>query len=418
MRVRVRSDGGFSLVEVVAAMSVFTILAGSALGILVHVTRLTGDNHRRVVAANLANRQMESARAQRAVDITDGRVVRTETVGGTRYTVTQTANFVPTNSSTSVCAGTGNSLAYKLISVTVTWPNMGPVKAVRADTLRAVGIGTDGFDTSKGTAAVSVVGARGEAMAGVTVTLSPGSLSRTTGEDGCAVFTALTPATYSVTASQTGYVGSTNTQSTTVSSLGVVAGTVARGTMLYDEDRAVAVTLSGPAGFAVPAGLPLMYRDTYLTDRRAPVCTGSGTACVSAVPGTASYLFPAVYDLWVGSCNDARHATAVDLTSAGSDGSTVAVGMASARVTVKNPVGQELTGRAIYAVHAVDAPTLTPSCLSGESYTLPVSAAGGVGVLLPYGTWTFSLTPVVTAGSVTAALSSSTTVPVTLVATS
>ena len=35
-----------------------------------------------------------------------------------------------------------------------------------------------------------------------------------------------------------------------------------------------------------------------------------------------------------------------------------------------------------------------PGCVGGETWTLPVTAVGGVSVVLPYGTWKFSLTPV------------------------
>ena len=92
---RGRPDSGFTLAEVLVAMSVFSILVTVTLGMVLRTTGLLASNDRRVVAANLADRQIESARSQRAVDIPNGLTTRTETVGGVTYTVRQTATYVP-----------------------------------------------------------------------------------------------------------------------------------------------------------------------------------------------------------------------------------------------------------------------------------------------------------------------------------
>jgi prepilin-type N-terminal cleavage/methylation domain-containing protein len=394
MRQTRQPDAGFTLAEVLVAMSVFTVLVTVVLGLVVRTAGVAASNDRRGVAANLADRQLESARSQRAVDIVDGLTTRTETVGGVAYTVKQTASYVASGSTTSVCSGTGSSLAYKLVTVSVTWPDMGRVKPVRIDTLRAVGIGVDGLDTATGSVAVSVVGADGAPVSGTLVTLTPGGSTRTTGEDGCAVFTSLAAGTYTASASTAGSVGTANTQTASVTSLGVTAGALARGTLLYDVARTLDLTLSGTAGYTAPAGIRAVLRNSYLAEAPYPTCTGTPQGCVTALPGQARYLFPAVYDVWAGTCSDAKAAagavTTVDLGPT-STTTTAALRTGSALVDVRSLLGVSLAGRTVTATHAAEPTGLGQRCVGGETYTLPVTAAGGVGVLLPAGAWTFTV---------------------------
>jgi prepilin-type N-terminal cleavage/methylation domain-containing protein len=384
-------DEGFTLMEAVVAMTVFAIMVAAVLGIVIKITDVAGSNDRRVVAASLANRQIESVRGQSALDIPDGGETRTEDVGGTTYTIEQTANYLPPDATTSVCESSSSELAYKLVTVFVTWPNMNEVQPVRADTLIAVGIGDEGLDETKGSVALAVIGADGAAISGVTVTLSPGSSSVTTGTDGCAVFTDLDEDTYTASADMTGYVGVQNTQLATVSSIGVTAAEIARATMVYDTDRSVTLEVGGPGGYTMPAGVPLTLRDTYVDAMQYPTCSGTGTGCITGFPGEARYLFPATYEAWAGSCSDAQVATTFDLSDESADGSTTTVELGSALVDVQVS-GVSTAGRTVYAVHDKEAAGAMPYCPMGKSYTLPTSEVGGVGVLLPYGEWTFSLT--------------------------
>ena len=399
-------------------MTVFAIMVSAVLGLILRTAQVARSNNARVVAASLANRQIESVRGQRAIDIPDGGVTRTDSVGNITYTIKQTANYLPPDTTTSVCASSGSQLAYKLVTVKVTWPNMGQVKDVRADTLVALGIGNDALDDSTGSIALAVMGATGAAVSGITVTLSSGD-SVTTGEDGCAVFTGLAPDTYTATADASGYVGVANAQVTSVSSIGVTAASIARASLVYDTTRTLTLAAGGPAGYTMPTGIPLMFRDTYLSPASYPACGATPAGCLSAFPGQAQYLFPAVYDVWAGSCADARVPTTFDVTPASADASTVTVGMGSALVDVQVG-GASTAGRSVYAVHDKETAGPAPYCASGATYTLPASQVGGVGVLLPYGTWTFSLTSfepgtAPPAGSLTVSLTSSGTQNVTLV---
>jgi prepilin-type N-terminal cleavage/methylation domain-containing protein len=390
IRPKYGDDSGFSMLEVVVAMAVFTVLATISLGILANTDNVAGDNVRRTAAANLVNQTLETARSQSAQNITDGRVVTTQTVGGTTYTITQNANYVSSNSTTSVCTGSGNTLAYKLVSVAVSWPNMGNVKPVRGDILRAVGVGSDGLDATTGTLAVSLLGSTGQSTSGVQVTVSPGGLSRTTGDDGCAVFTGLTPGTYTASANSIGYVGTVNTQAASVSNLSVTAGHVSRGSLLYDSNRSVNYVFDAPATAAVPPGLPIRFGDSYVPEATLPTCIASSTsACGTAVPGTVKNLFPESYTLKAGSCTEATPSqTSVDLRSTTANGTsiTIPVGTVTVKVAVSALPTIGITGRTVSLIHAAQ----TVGCTSGETYTTP-SVATGSTLLLPYGTWTVSV---------------------------
>ena len=384
-RHREAPDAGFTLLEVVVAMVVFTVMASVALGLLVRTTGVARGNIQRTAATNVASQRIESVRSMRAIDIPDGSTTSTQVVGNTTYTLTQTAKYAPSESATSICTGTGNTLAYKLVTVSVTWPEMGSIRPVRSDTLKAVGIGADGLDSTKGSLAILVSGATGAAKSGVTVTLSDGT-SRVTDSEGCAVFTGLTAgSTYTATANTAGWVGQLNTQSATVASLGVTANTVRRGTLLYDTRRSVVATMDSPAGAVVPAGLPLRVGGSYVPETTLPICPGTPTnACTTGTPGTVRQLFPEVYNVKVGTCSGTvTSSTSIDLRPTAADGSTVTVPVGAARVRVR-------LGSTNLANRTVTARSGTSTgCPTGDTYTT-LSVTATHELVLPYGTWTFT----------------------------
>jgi prepilin-type N-terminal cleavage/methylation domain-containing protein len=402
-------DAGFSLVEVLFAMAVFTIVVTVALGIVVRTAGAAAGNSRRVVASGLAARQIESARSLQATLIPDGAQITTETVGAVSYTVNQTANYVTTNGVATVCTSTGNTLAYKLVTVTVTWPDQGTIPPVREDTLVALGVG-QGPSTSQGTLAVQVATAAGVPVSGIPVTFSNGT-AVTTGSDGCAVLPALNPGSYTASVATAGYVDTQNRQSSTTPTLTVSAGTITRATLTYDTDRTV--NLTTPAAGLLPSGLRVSWRGTYVT-QTAPWCSGTAVGCLNALPGRADYLFPDVYQVWAGTCLDATSvaspALAVDLRPSSSDGSTAALTMGSVHLQM---FGAAALASTVYAVHAAD-PVAGGGCTSGETFSFAVT--GGVAdVLLPYGAWKFSSLPVPLPGAASATLAAGSTPTVTVI---
>jgi prepilin-type N-terminal cleavage/methylation domain-containing protein len=381
-------DGGFTLIEVVVALVVFVVISVSVLSMLLSATSSARTTTRTSVAAALAARQIESVRGQRAVDITDGAVTRYETVSGVRYTIVQSAVYVAADSSTDLCSGGSGRLANKLVTVTVTWAGIGRTPPVRAETLRALGVGADGLSGANAAVAVAVRTALDTPVSGVDVTIGPSGAVQTTGADGCVVFAGLSAGTYTVAPSGAGYVDPVNDPAPAGTSVTATAGGVTRVSVLYDVARSVATTVDGPAGYQAPAtGLPLTLRSSSLSTRTLPACAGATTGCAEGTPPTVTGVYPAVYTLWWGACLDAATGSTVDLTADPAP-SSAAVVAGSALVDVR-VLGVSTAGRTVTATHAADAAG-GGGCPSGETYPLPATAVGGVGVLLPFGAWTFS----------------------------
>lgn len=394
-------DSGFSLVEVVVAMVVFAIMAVSALGVTMSVFDVTSDNQRRVAASNLATKQIETSRSQRAVAIPDGATTRTERVAGTTYTIVQNANYVSSGSDTSLCASSSGQLAYKLVSVTVTWPDMGSTKPVTADTVLALGVGDEGLDASRGVLAIRVSGTTGDPEAGVVVTLTPGGQSRTTGSDGCAVFVDLPVGAfgtdYTARVNQAGYVSAVNAAVHQVV-VGAIAGNVRRGELRYDQGRTLTVAAGAPSpAHQVPAGMPVGIRSADVDGGAIlPVCPTSpvGSGCTTAFPGTSVNLFPAIYDVWAGPCAHPRPAGTSSNVDLFRGDATVTVPMegVGVRVVARNGDAGSLTGYRVSAVSDCGGPTLT----------LPPTGLAGSTAALPAGTWTVTVRPPSGSGSRTA----------------
>lgn len=389
-------------------MVMFSIVATMSVALLLRIGSVNRNASQRTTATNLANEQIESIRNTAAGNIPDGGISRVVTEGSTTYTIRQTANYLSANSNVSICSGSGSALAYKLVTVTVRWPNMGVTKPVRVDTLKTLGIGADVVDSAKGALALSIMGARGAPSDGVIVTLTPGGIVRTTGEDGCAVYAGLAPGTYVATVNMPGWTAQQNTQAVSVGSLGVTAGQVARGTVLYDKASVAKLTPDVPTGFTLATGIRFMYSSAYFTGRAIPTCgsVAAGQGCIAA-DGTVSTLFPTVFDVWLGTCSDARVPRSLDAESTPS-ASVLDTGLA--QVSAVDGAGVPQAGRQLYAVHAPETVTgAGTACSTGESYALPITASSsgltGTRVALPLGTWTFQTTPTY---SVTAPVGSAT----------
>lgn len=396
-----RTDDGISITETIVAVVVLGVLMSVTASILISTLDVTRSNDRRVVAANLAQRQIESIQDVNAIDIPDGLTTSTETVGGTTFTIGQTANYASTTSDASICSDAAGPLAYKLVTATVTWDGMGTVEPVRADTVKAIGFGTEGLDRDTGVAAVEVQDAEGRPASGVLATLTPGAITRRTGIDGCAVFAGLSPSTpYAVTVSEPGYVGIDGSPAVVQAGINITEREVTRATVSYDRAGQLRVAVTSTAGYPVPAGVGLTLSTSLFTPttRMAfPDCASVATSparCVSGSPRAATALFPVSYGVWAGTCEDARPDASGDLVGVPRSGAaTATVRLADLEVVVRQrsgdddddpsmssaPVTEPVT---VFASHAADA-----GCPSGESWTMSPSGTGTARVALPEGRW-------------------------------
>jgi type II secretory pathway pseudopilin PulG len=396
----VRQDG-YSVVELLVAVTVFALVfAAVSIGIgrALEVNRA---NRNRSAAAYLAARQLEEVRAKSFSSVALGRTTCVYTTTACNlpapYTVVQDVAWAsPGNTSTScdVPATTGSALAYKRVTVTVTWPDMGGVAPVTSQTLLTPPGGS--YDPNDGHILVQVFDRDALPLGNQTVSITgPQSASQTTTADGCAFFAYLDPGTYTARITTSGYVDRQGAQPAT-QSVGVTASQITKVQFDYDEAATLSVGLVAPSLAVIPSGIAMTVANSNLTvgtKSFSQAATGSGTTR-SITP-----LFPYAsgYQVWAGDCADADPAT----WTGGSRGAVLA----------SNPAGTTTGSANLYAVDGtvrfttllgLPGPNATitathaagTGCTSGSTLTTTTrtNASGQLRLALPYGTWTIRAT--------------------------
>jgi prepilin-type N-terminal cleavage/methylation domain-containing protein len=393
-----RGDAGFTLLEVVVSLVIFAILSSAAIAMVLTALQVGRSNRARVVAAQLAARQLEEVRGMRTQDIPTGvTALPNVTTSGTTFHVSQNADYVNSNGTSNACdSPSGASLGYKQVTVTVTWNGMGSVKPVRDDTLKTLSIA--GSDPTKGSLAVSVRDNDSNPLANQAVTLSPSGGTQTTGTDGCVVFTGLAPGSgYSASLNAAGYVDINGLQNSIQGSQTVNAGQITKVQFAYDIPASLAISWSAPSGGATPlatpfASLPITLKNTQFPNNGKKAfldCSDPNAvvgSCVTGTPRTITGLFPsnAGYGIYGGTCLDAAPVTAPGPAAVNPGQSTaVTVPLAEITVAVTTNGTTAAPNKTVYAVHAADT-----ACPSGQVVTLGItSSTGTLNALLPYGAW-------------------------------
>jgi Tfp pilus assembly protein PilV len=120
-------DDGFSLAEVIVAMSLFVIVSISSLIALTTLVKVTSNTQNRVAASNLARQEVERLRGENSTSSQlDAAAITQASVHGTTYTITPTMNPVST-----VMCNPGSS---RQVTVVVAWNSSGS-RSVRYDTV-------------------------------------------------------------------------------------------------------------------------------------------------------------------------------------------------------------------------------------------------------------------------------------------
>lgn len=389
---RPRGDAGTSLVEVLAAIVVFGLLASAVLATLLKTLDLTADDTRRVTAANLAARQVEVARHMTlsALQAQASPYTFTSVVSGKQYTVTQTTAGTTQCGQKTCDPSVGSAVLYERVTVVVTWPGMGGTKPVRSDTLRQLA-GPGAVTTGALSITVLGSGVSGppKPQAGLSVQLANPSSTTwivVTDANGLAQFANLPPGTnYTVTVSATGYRDPSDNAVASANNLTVVAGQTTTTTLKYDQAGSITYGFSPPSGYALPGGVGV----TVAGQGSEPpmVVTGSGST------RTASGLYPDVYNAWAGDCADASPSTyganpagTVTVASPGSSSNSGTVPLVGLALN-PNYHGQLASPNQIYAVHAA-----AGGCPNGESLLLATGPfySFPIRVSLPYGAWTLA----------------------------
>lgn len=253
-----RDESGMTLIEIMVAMMIFSLIALGIGYALVTTLTIARDNKSREIASSIAASEIDSARALGdpfAVLNVPAHTVTT--AAAETYTVTRTTAWVTPTGSASTCGTSGGALQYKLITVTVSWPKMRSATPVTSDTLLAPSSRIN--DSTKGTLLIEVLDSRGRGKAGVsfTATSPAGALTTTpTDADGCSFVLQAPPGTYTVRLSGTGMVDSTQAANPALTRT-VAVGSSASFSYQYDTAARYRVKYASN----VPAPLPRIPTD-------------------------------------------------------------------------------------------------------------------------------------------------------------
>lgn len=388
-------EAGFSIFEVVIAISVFAILAGGVAASVKTGVDLARNNRDRDVAANLAAQEMDLVRSSSFTALPLGLVQTPQSVDGVVYTVSRESQWVATGASTGACDSAGQAPSLLRVRVSVTWTAMQGTQPVRSDTALTPPVGA--YDPNTGHIAVKVRDRLGAPVAGHSVSVTGPGVNRTivSTSDGCALFDHLAVGTYTVTLNTSGYVDR-QSDADPQQTAGVLVGAVTAVGFDYDQAAELQLTLSPAGGGVLPDNVALVLANTIFVPSGVKLYAGTG------VSRTIADLFPANdgYEVWTGDCADAdpegiaaggaiwpggQRATAIQTSPGGTSAGTVA--MSSVHVTVTHE-GSPTPDKTVVAVHGADS-----GCPGGETVTLGVTDAAGVIVAgLPFGTWTIQVT--------------------------
>jgi len=393
-------DSGMTLIEVVVAMMIFTIISTGVLYTMMSLLTVTRDSRARQVATNLAAQEIDLARDAKDIFKLGDRP-STVVLNGDTFHVLRTSDWVTNEASTEAC-GTGTTsgtsttptLRYKRVHVKVTWDGMkSPNSPVVSDTL--INPNDRINDPELGTILVSVRTASGVGIANATITAkfsnnSGATLTTTTDAKGCGFLLKVAPGAYNVTLTNPAgqnYVDEKGVASP-VKIATVAAGTSASVPFTYDKAGTLKVTYSA-SGAVLANDMPtslLSTRDTALyasTTAANPrtlsvhpwpdgyvVTAGNSAQCAAADPG-----------LWTESSTKAG-GIRPDIVFSNS-GVTTNVTISLQKVKVKN-----LSGTVFIVARSVsNASSGQPACATEQIYRFASTNSGNITIALPYGTW-------------------------------
>ncbi|WIB15338.1 type II secretion system protein [Curtobacterium sp. MCPF17_050] len=287
-RLRAARDdqSGFTIIEVMVAMTVFAIIAAGVAAGIASTLYLTQDNRSREAALNLANQALDAARSTKDVFTLDNDT-SAQTVGNQTYTISRTTNWINSDGTDNSCGAGSGVLAYKRVSISVSWRSgTSPrEKEVALDTLVS-----PGSAVSSATASTIVVGvkrANGGPNEGVTVTITPISGGATslaaqpapTDGNGCSYALGVKPGTYRITINKAGNIDTEYKTSPTYD-ITTSQGGVGNKSFLYD--RGLSVNVGTPVNIVgAPPKLPTSIQTSFRHDD-----------VVKTVSTTSTTLFP------------------------------------------------------------------------------------------------------------------------------
>jgi prepilin-type N-terminal cleavage/methylation domain-containing protein len=402
-------EDGLTLVELLVAMTIFTMVALSLAYTLQSALITTRDARDRVQAANLAARELEIVRNDFGATTTGpATLTATSTVtnphplpggtagqplhlDGTDFTVVRHVEWLPAGTGSSPCDG-GTAVNYPSVGVNVqvTWNAMHGTNPVQSNTVLTPPKGT--LNTTMAFVAVKILGAGGTGLNGVPVTLSGpgGSPVVTSAADGCAVFSLTTMGTYSATIGTAGYVTFDGQAGATKTGITVTAGTLQQVNFSYDQAATLTAAFTTDGVHRLPSPLPGL---TYFNQGLVPL--GNRAAATAATSTTLGPLWPFSdgYSVWAGTCRQSDPTTtghsrpAPVVVLPGASGS-VSLTLAPLSVLVTTMADVPLVGYTVFATPADTTGCTTPVATLTLGTT---DSSGKVLSSLPGGVWNLSV---------------------------
>lgn len=249
LRARLTSEEGVTLAELMVAISILAVvMTGTASG-LTSALQTTALSRDRIVAANLAQEDMDQARSISTDALMAGATSRQVTVGTTVFTVERTQTVTTGSAEAAACTAFANSPAgrgekYMEVNVDVTWPRLGSRPPVRSSTIITPSIAS--YEAGKGAVAVTVTHADvSQPFSGLLVELiGPGGTTVNTSAIGCAFFESVGAGDYTVRISRPGHVDEQDRVQVGTEDITVTAGETTDVGFAYDRAASLALTIA------------------------------------------------------------------------------------------------------------------------------------------------------------------------------
>lgn len=366
-------EAGYSLVEVIVAMTVFVIVSAAVMTFIIGSADAIRGNSDRVYAAAIARSTLDDLRAVGANGIEQGQTVETVTSQAGTFTVTTTARWEDVAVTDECTVGEGVVAGKSLMSVRIDVVG-GDIGSPQSISGYVYPTDTEA-EAGTGTVSVSVSDNEGAPVAGVIVSGSDsasGSFEAVTNNDGCAfVPDVLAGSGWAITVDRSGFI---TEYPGDAGQSGIVVDALGNTPVTFAMAQSGSVTFrAGSAGYPVPAGLGF----TFQPDTWALV-----PATVDAYPATVTGLWPTVYTAWLLPCPTAAQASEV----------TVAVGPGAAATADLGGVRIDIVAPELSVVVAVF-PDDTNLGACGATYALgTLDESLLLGVTLPAGRWRLEAT--------------------------
>lgn len=411
------SDEGLTLIEVLVAMMFFAIIAVGVAWTLTTSLVTTRDAKAREVAANLAAQDIDYARSVDDVTAVLDQVT-SKTIDGITYTITRTTGWISSNGADATCGSAGGVLLYKHVNDRVTWTGARtPTTKVQADTLIAPNGRINNPDL--GTILVSVLGANGAGMPGITVSATPsttapnGAVAVTSTPDatdtqGCSYILQVTPGNYVVSVTKTGYLSDAQL-ATPTKTVAVVAGNSSEADFQYDQAASFPTTFASnivTAGINFPDALDVNFASQNSIYSKTVTVPSSKVVTTSLHPFaggysvfTGDYVAPSVNGTGVNQPNcispdpGAWPANAAGVAGNRSEavgaapGASQPLGAVMRVVTANTAAGVYLTAKSSVASASVGDPGCATSLAMTYRFSTKTTTTSTL-LALPFGTWT------------------------------